>query len=81
LGTSLRRGDIDSLKINDIDFEKNSINTKSRKGYLKITSATSVGKRYARVQDWLILSFMIYVRPLVPYSLKTVYRRLLHSDF
>jgi integrase len=27
----LRLGDIESLKINDIDFEKNSINTKSRK--------------------------------------------------
>ncbi len=31
LGTGLRRGDIDSLKINDIDFEKNSISTTSRK--------------------------------------------------
>jgi integrase len=31
LGTGLRRGDIDSLKISDIDFESNSIATKSRK--------------------------------------------------
>ena len=31
LGTGLRRGDIDSLKICDIDFEKNSISTTSRK--------------------------------------------------
>ncbi|MCJ7716055.1 MAG: tyrosine-type recombinase/integrase, partial [Anaerolineales bacterium] len=31
LGTGLRRGDIDSLKIGDIDFEKNSISTTSRK--------------------------------------------------
>ena len=31
LATGLRRGDIDSLKISDIDFEKNSIATKSRK--------------------------------------------------
>ena len=31
LATGLRRGDIDSLKINDIDFEKNSIATTSRK--------------------------------------------------
>ena len=31
LGTGLRRGDIESLKINDIDFEKNSITTTSRK--------------------------------------------------
>jgi integrase len=31
LGTGLRRGDIDSLKISDIDFENNSITTKSRK--------------------------------------------------
>jgi integrase len=31
LGTGLRRSDIDSLKISDIDFEKNSILTTSRK--------------------------------------------------
>ncbi len=31
LGTGLRRGDIDSLKISDIDFEENSISTTSRK--------------------------------------------------
>ncbi|GAG44217.1 unnamed protein product, partial [marine sediment metagenome] len=31
LGTGLRRGDIDSLKISDIDFFKNSIATTSRK--------------------------------------------------
>ena len=31
LGTGLRRGDIDSLKISDIDFERNSITTMSRK--------------------------------------------------
>jgi len=30
-GTGLRRGDIESLKINDIDFEKNSITTTSKK--------------------------------------------------
>jgi integrase len=31
LGTGLRRGDIDSLRISDLDFESNSIATKSRK--------------------------------------------------
>ena len=31
LGTGLRRGDIDSLKISDLDFESNSIATTSRK--------------------------------------------------
>ena len=31
LATGLRRGDIDSLKVSDIDFEKNSISTTSRK--------------------------------------------------
>jgi integrase len=31
LGTGLKRGDIDSLKISDIDFEKNSIATTSKK--------------------------------------------------
>jgi len=31
LGTGLRRGDIESLKISDIDFENNSITTSSRK--------------------------------------------------
>jgi integrase len=31
LATGLRRGDIDSLKIGDVNFERNSITTKSRK--------------------------------------------------
>lgn len=31
LGTGLRRGDIDSLKVSDIDFAHNNITTKSRK--------------------------------------------------
>jgi integrase len=31
LGTGLRRGDIESLKISDIDFENNSIATTSKK--------------------------------------------------
>jgi len=31
LGTGLRRGDIDSLKISDIDFERSNISTTSRK--------------------------------------------------
>ena len=31
LATGLRRGDIDSLKISDVDFEKNSLSTTSRK--------------------------------------------------
>jgi len=31
LATGLRRGDIDSLKISDVDFEKNNITTTSRK--------------------------------------------------
>jgi integrase len=33
LGTGLRRGDIDSLKISDIDFEQNCISTKNKKVY------------------------------------------------
>ncbi|MHC4115516.1 MAG: tyrosine-type recombinase/integrase, partial [Planctomycetota bacterium] len=31
LGTGLRRGDIEALKVNDLDFVKNSITTKSKK--------------------------------------------------
>ncbi len=31
LGTGLRLGDIDSIKISDIDFENNSVTTKSKK--------------------------------------------------
>jgi integrase len=31
LGTGLRRGDIESLKVIDIDFERNCITTTSRK--------------------------------------------------
>jgi integrase len=31
LGTGLRLGDIDSIRISDIDFENNSITTRSKK--------------------------------------------------
>ena len=38
LGTGLRRGDIESLKISDIDFERNCIATMSRKTKKSIAS-------------------------------------------
>ncbi len=53
LGTGLRRGDIDSLKISDIDFEKNSISTTSRKTKKSIASIEN-GVGSVRMPDWQI---------------------------
>ena len=50
LGTGLRRGDIDSLKVSDIDFEKNSIATTSRK------TRKSMGSRPVSVEVMAELS-------------------------
>lgn len=50
LGTGLRRGDIDSLKVYDIDFEKNSIATTSRK------TRKSMGSRPVSVEVMAELS-------------------------
>ena len=50
LGTGLRRGDIDSLKVFDIDFEKNSIATTSRK------TRKSMGSRPVSVEVMAELS-------------------------
>ncbi len=50
LGTGLRRGDIDSLNISDIDFERNSITTKSRK------TKKSMGSRPVSVEVMAELS-------------------------
>ena len=47
LGTGLRRGDIDSLKVSDIDFEKNSITTTSRKTKMRTITNTRIGDNMA----------------------------------
>ena len=62
LGTGLRRGDIDSLRISDIDFEKNSIVTNSRK------TGKSMGSRPVPAEVMVELSR--YVRSLKPHQEK-----------
>jgi integrase len=56
LGTGLRRGDIESLKITDIDFERNSITTTSKK------TKKSMGRR--PVPESIIKMLEIYMKSL-----------------
>ena len=53
LGTGLRRGDIDSLKISDIDFEKNSISTTSRKTKKSMASRPVSAKVMAELSKYV----------------------------
>ena len=55
LATGLRRGDIESLEVTDIDFEKNCITTTSRK------TRKSMGSRPVPVTSpWKVESFVEY---------------------
>jgi integrase len=56
LGTGLRRGDIESLKISDIDFEKNSITTTSKE------TKKSMGNR--PVPESIIKMLKMYMKSL-----------------
>lgn len=58
LGTGLRRGDIESLKITDIDFEKNSITTTSKK------TKKSMGNR--PVPESIMKILEVYINKLSP---------------
>ena len=53
LGTGLRRGDIDSLKISDIDFEKNSISTTSRKNKKSMASRPVSAEVMAKLSEYV----------------------------
>jgi len=53
LGTGLRRGDIDSLKISDIDFEKNSISTTSRKTKKSMASRPVSAEVMAKLSQYV----------------------------
>jgi integrase len=53
LGTGLRRGDIDSLKISDIDFEKNSITTTSRKTKKSMASRPVSAEVMAKLSEYV----------------------------
>jgi len=53
LGTGLRRGDIDSLKIIDIDFEKNSIATTSRKTKKSMASRPVSPEVMAKLSEYV----------------------------
>ncbi|AQQ09631.1 site-specific tyrosine recombinase XerC [Sedimentisphaera cyanobacteriorum] len=58
LGTGLRRGDIESLKITDIDFENNSITTTSKK------TKKSMGNR--PVPESIMNILKVYINKLSP---------------
>ncbi len=53
LRTGLRRGDIESLKISDIDYTNNYITTASKKNCLTTISAIRDGGRYVKMLVWL----------------------------
>lgn len=53
LGTGLRRGDIDTLKISDIDFEKNTITTKSKKTRKSMGSRPVPGEVMAELAKYV----------------------------
>jgi integrase len=53
LGTGLRRGDIDALKIRDIDFEKNCIATKSRKTKKSMASRPISAELMAEISKYV----------------------------
>ena len=73
LGTGLRRGDIDSLRISDIDFEKNSIVTNSRK------TGKSMGSRPVPAEVMVELSR--YVRSLKPHQEKLFNTKFNHRTW
>ena len=53
LGTGLRRGDIDSLKISDIDFENNSISTTSKKTKKSMASRPVSADVMAKLSEYV----------------------------
>lgn len=53
LGTGLRRGDIESLKINDIDFERNSIATTSKKTRKSMASRPVSAEVMAEISEYV----------------------------
>jgi integrase/recombinase XerD len=53
LGTGLRRSDIESLKINDIDFEKNCITTMSRKTRKSMASRPVSAEVMAEISKYI----------------------------
>ena len=53
LATGLRRGDIDSLKISDIDFEKNAISTTSRKTKKSMASRPVSSDVIAKLSEYV----------------------------
>jgi integrase len=53
LGTGLRRGDIDTLKISDIDFERNCIATTSRKTKKSMASRPVAAEIMAELSKYL----------------------------
>ena len=53
LGTGLRRGDIESLKISDIDFERNSIATTSKKTRKSMASRPVSAEVMAEISEYV----------------------------
>jgi len=53
LGTGLRRGDIDSLKISNLDFERNSVSTTSRKTKKNMASRPMAAEIMAELSKYV----------------------------
>jgi integrase len=53
LGTGLRRGDIESLKVSDIDFERNSIATTSKKTRKSMASRPVSAEVMAELSEYV----------------------------
>jgi len=73
LGTGLRRGDIESLKISDIDFEKNSIATTSKK------TKKSMGSR--PVSESIMKTLKIYMKSLSSQQEKLFTKKFNHRQW
>ena len=64
LDTGLRRGDIDSLKISDVDFETNSISTSSRKTKKSMASRPVLAEVMVELSKYVCSLDVVTTRPV-----------------
>jgi integrase len=77
LGTGLRRGDIGTWRVSDLDFEKSYVTTRrNKREYSAVLSANIDGRSCAKSLDWVTSNFMIYARPSALSLLRTAFLQL-----